>query len=502
MQRFVRGFKKGPELPISSDYDDEFKPKRPRRSTSNMVRRSFLVAGMLIFLGFVIYMVVGGQGNLRNQRNQGSPRSQRSQKSQRAQKNQGYQGYQGDSTLYKAQSEKSSGSSDFPAIQSGLTEMASDSDPMPDTVHYFDMKNYEGSAVDKSNDQRVLLLIPLRNGEKVLPLMFRNMMNMTYNHDLVDVAFLVSDCSKGDKTLETLSKYTKALQQQTLLPLLEKKHKRVVGSGVFGSSDMYEKYLPEDYKERVRKAFSPPYHDQYAKPFHNIEIFQKDFGQVIGQGFSDRHDVKIQGIRRKLMGRARNWLLSAALKPYHSWVYWRDADIETSPGDILQFMMKFAGDFDVVVPNVWRPLPTFLGNEQPYDLNSWIESDAAISLAHSLDEDDVIVEGYAEYPTWRAHLAYIRDPQGNPDEIVDLDGVGGVSILAKAQVFRNGANFPAFTFMNHAETEAFGKMVKRMGFRVGGLPHYTIWHIYEPSQDDLQEISKLERKKRRFGSSK
>ncbi|KAM9916884.1 hypothetical protein OXX59_009710, partial [Metschnikowia pulcherrima] len=43
----------------------------------------------------------------------------------------------------------------------------------------------------------------------------------------------------------------------------------------------------------------------------------------------------------------------------------------------------------------------------------------------------------------------------------------------------------------------FGKLAKRMGFRVGGLPHYTIWHIYEPSEDDLKHIATLERKKRR-----
>jgi mannan polymerase I complex VAN1 subunit len=81
--------------------------------------------------------------------------------------------------------------------------------------------------------------------------------------------------------------------------------------------------------------------------------------------------------------------------------------------------------------------------------------------------------------------------------VVELDGVGGVSILARALIFRQGVHFPAFTFLNHAETEAFGKMAKKMGFKVGGLPHYTIWHIYEPSEDDLNQIAKMERKKRR-----
>ena len=95
-------------------------------------------------------------------------------------------------------------------------------------------------------------------------------------------------------------------------------------------------------------------------------------------------------------------------------------------------------------------------------------------MAETLDEDAVIVEGYAEYATWRPHLAYLRDPYGDPDVEMELDGVGGVSILAKARVFRAGVHFPAFSFERHAETEGFGKMARRMKYSVVGLPHYTI----------------------------
>ena len=70
----------------------------------------------------------------------------------------------------------------------------------------------------------------------------------------------------------------------------------------------------------------------------------------------------------------------------------------------------------------------------------------------------MIVEGYAEYATWRPHLAYLRDPYGDPDVEMEIDGVGGVSILAKAKVFRSGVHFPAFSFEKHAETEGFGKV--------------------------------------------
>lgn len=68
------------------------------------------------------------------------------------------------------------------------------------------------------------------------------------------------------------------------------------------------------------------------------------------------------------------------------------------------------------------------------------------------------MEGYAEYATWRPHLAYLRDPYGDPDMEMEIDGVGGVSILAKAKVFRSGVHFPAFSFEKHAETEGFGKV--------------------------------------------
>lgn len=31
-------------------------------------------------------------------------------------------------------------------------------------------------------------------------------------------------------------------------------------------------------------------------------------------------------------------------------------------------------------------------------------------------------------------------------------------------------------------------MAKRMQFTVVGLPHYTIWHLYEPSVDDIRHM--------------
>jgi hypothetical protein len=34
-----------------------------------------------------------------------------------------------------------------------------------------------------------------------------------------------------------------------------------------------------------------------------------------------------------------------------------------------------------------------------------------------------------------------------------------------------------------------------MGFEVVGLPHYVIWHVYEPSEDDLKRMEQMEKEK-------
>ncbi|CAK7211287.1 Mannan polymerase II complex anp1 subunit [Sporothrix eucalyptigena] len=311
-----------------------------------------------------------------------------------------------------------------------------------ETVRYYDLSNVQGTARGWEREERILLCVPLRDAEAHLPMFFSHLRNFTYPHHLIDLAFLVSDSK--DHTLDMLVKNLETIQADT----------------------------------------------DSSEHFGEISILEKDFGQKVNQDVESRHGFAAQASRRKLMAQARNWLLSASLRPYHSWVYWRDVDVETAPFTILEDLMRH--NKDVIVPNVWRPLPDWLGGEQPYDLNSWQESETALALADTLDEDAVIVEGYAEYATWRPHLAYLRDPYGDPDMEMEIDGVGGVSILAKALVFRHGVHFPAFSFEKHAETEGFGKMARRMGFSVVGLPHYTIWHLYEPSLDDIRHMEEME----------
>ena len=41
------------------------------------------------------------------------------------------------------------------------------------------------------------------------------------------------------------------------------------------------------------------------------------------------------------------------------------------------------------------------------------------------------------------------------------------------------------------------QMAKRMKFSVVGLPHYTVWHLYEPSVDDIRRIEEMERERKK-----
>ncbi len=86
---------------------------------------------------------------------------------------------------------------------------------------------------------------------------------------------------------------------------------------------------------------------------------------------------------------------------------------------------------------------------------------------------------------YESSFSYPRNVEGNQDDLIELDGVGGVSIFGQSQVFRSGVNFPASYIWNHAETEAFGKMAKKSGFS-WWITLTTFYGIFmKPSEDTI-----------------
>lgn len=296
------------------------------------------------------------------------------------------------------------------------------------SIEHVDLNTIMSTPRAVVNEERVLILTPLKDAAPYLNKYFDLLSELTYTHALIDLAFLVSDSS--DDTLAVLSAELDRVQKRT-----------------------------------------------GKIPFHSAMIVEKDFGVVGGvMDVAERHAFAAQGPRRKAIARARNYLLYTALKPEHSWVYWRDVDIQDSPSKILEDFMDH--NKDILVPNIWfHRYENGRDIEGKFDYNSWQESERGLKLASTLSKDTVLAEGYKEYFTGREYLVKMGDWRNNKDEEVELDGIGGVNILVKADVHRSGINFPCYAFENQAETEGFAKMAKRAGYQVVGLPNYVVWHI-------------------------
>ncbi|EYE97887.1 ANP1/MMN9/VAN1 family protein [Aspergillus ruber CBS 135680] len=296
------------------------------------------------------------------------------------------------------------------------------------SISTMDLNPIRSTSKAAANGERVLILTPLRDAAPYIQKYFDLLYKLTYPHELIDLAFLVGDCK--DDTLAVLSSELNRIQSQT--------------------------------EEKIA--------------FRSATVVQKDFGADVEMSVEERHSFAAQGPRRKSIGRARNYLLYSALKADHSWVYWRDVDIVDSPDKIIEDFT--AHDKDILVPNIWfHRYRDGHDIEGRFDYNSWIESDKGRRLRATLDPNTVLAEGYKEYATGRTYLATMGDWRNNKDEEIELDGIGGVNIIVKADVHRTGINFPAYAFENQAETEGFARMAKRAGYQVFGLPNYVVWHI-------------------------
>ncbi|KAI8973793.1 Anp1-domain-containing protein [Mycotypha africana] len=287
---------------------------------------------------------------------------------------------------------------------------------------FINLNDLEATANAKEEQQHVLILTPVKNAEAYLERYFELVDRLSYPKDLITMAFLVSDTT--DNTVQIL-------------------------------------------KDKADEFLNRP---NPSERYHEIAIYEKDFNFQLPE--DKRHTFELQPLRRSFMARSRNYLLTAALREYHSWVLWLDVDVVEYPETIVEDLQSV--DVDVVVPNCL--LQTEDGSFWAYDKNNWQETERSIELQKDLDPDYVLLEGYYEFLTNRYLMVDMPTHLGRFKK-VPLDGVGATFTLVKAQVHREGANFPPYVFQHQVETEGFAKMAKAMGFGVYGLPGYLIYHI-------------------------
>jgi mannan polymerase complexes MNN9 subunit len=296
----------------------------------------------------------------------------------------------------------------------------------PPVVHY-DLNKLTSTSDSASKGERVLILTPLA---RFYDGFWNNLVKLSYPHELISLGFIIPSNKEGTAALAAL-------------------------------------------EAAISKTQSGPIPSRFA----SISILRQDFEPpLVSQDEKERHKLSNQKARRESMSRARNSLLFTTLGPATSWVLWLDSDIVETPPTLIQDLT--AHDHPVIVPNCFQRYYNTDHKKwetRPYDFNSWIDSVAARNLGDSMGPDEILLEGYAELPTYRTLMAYLADTESpDPKRVIELDGVGGTALMVKADVHRDGAMFPAFPFYHLVETEGFAKMAKRLGYQVFGLPDYLV----------------------------
>lgn len=297
----------------------------------------------------------------------------------------------------------------------------------PPPVIRYNLNKVTVTANPIENKEHILILTPMARFYQEY---WDNLLRLSYPHELITLGFILPKTKEGNAA-------TAALQQQ-----IQKTQKRG----------------PE--KDR----------------FKSIIIMRQDIEPALtSQDETERHKMSNQKARRAVMAKARNSLLFTTLGPATSWVLWLDSDVVESPPTLIQDLAKH--NKDVLVPNCFQ---RFYNNEKskmderPYDYNSWQDSDIAVQMGAKMGPDDILLEGYAEMPTYRTLMAHLATDGGDKGLAIPLDGVGGTALLVKADVHRDGAMFPPFAFYHLIETEGFAKMAKRLGWQPYGLPNYKV----------------------------
>jgi mannan polymerase complexes MNN9 subunit len=295
----------------------------------------------------------------------------------------------------------------------------------PPVVHYY-MNNLTNTRTPIENEETVLILTPLARFYQGY---WDNILKLTYPHSLISLGFIIPKTKEGNAAYA-------ALQAQ------------------------------------VTKTQTGPKNKRFAA----ITILRQDTENPLNsQDEAVRHKMENQKSRRAAMAKARNSLLFTTMGPTTSWILWMDADIIETPPTLIQDLADY--DVPIIVPNCFQ---RYYNDEkkamdiQEYDFNNWIDSPTAKEMGAKMGKDDILLEGYAEMPTYRSLMAKMHDKSADPRAKIKLDGVGGATLLVKAEVHRDGAMFPPFPFYHLIETEGFAKMANRLNWESFGLPNYLV----------------------------
>ena len=184
------------------------------------------------------------------------------------------------------------------------------------------------------------------------------------------------------------------------------------------------------------------------RSFRRVDLWKHDFHYRIPSG-QVRGDVAIQMERRSVLAQSRNQLLAAALRD-EDWVLWLDVDVDEYQADIIDQLL--ARDKDILTPHCVLEY-----GGRSFDRNAWRDRGVL-------------------------HLEDLRDE----GEVVPLHAVGATMLLVRADIHRQGLQFPASLYgagnplcrdeVGEIETEGLAIMAQDMGYGCWGMPRLEIRH--------------------------
>ncbi|XP_064612443.1 uncharacterized protein LOC135476373 [Liolophura sinensis] len=266
---------------------------------------------------------------------------------------------------------------------------------------------------NETHTAKVLILSPIHNVEKLLPHYADMLRSLTYPRQLISVG--LGEDSSRDKTMNVAKQIAREL----------------------------------------------------SRHFSKVLAIHLNITGGIHGDWETIHDRNTQLSRRSHLAEARNLLLKASLRD-EDWVLWVDSDVGSMPPDIIQQLLS--AHKDIVVPSCVMRDPES-GHTRIYDKNTWRETKQSLKRQMSLPPEDLVLEGYG--PSYRIWLSNLR----NEGRVVPLDGVGGCTLLIRADCHRKGLVFPNHVYNHHIETEGLAKMAKDMKFGVYGMPFVEVMHL-------------------------
>lgn len=198
---------------------------------------------------------------------------------------------------------------------------------------YLNLNDINPDMKPKKSDQHILILTTLQNDQDYLDNYFKLIDKSTYPNHLISIGLLISDST--DDTLEKLNATVNRLQSQ------------------------------------------------WRNTFYGIDVFQKDFQ------LDKKPDDTSLNSKRATLARARNYLLTVAMKEHHNWIVWVDVKLYSYPTSIYSDLISV--DEDVVVPNCLQKRDD--GQFWAYDKNNWQESDMSLKRQRDMSQNEVLMEG-------------------------------------------------------------------------------------------------------------